>query len=112
MNTLTEYQRAYLRATPAAAKIWEAVERADGEPVSRAELASRTRLSDRTVRDIVSEMNVHGFPIVAVEHAPGGYKLGTEDECREAAAVLRAKAATLYERAHGLTPRARQEAMF
>jgi hypothetical protein len=93
-------------------KVWRAIEGRNGAPVSRQALCRWLDVPDRTLREIIRELNIQGFPVVAVEHAPGGYKLGTPEECRAAAATLRAKAASLFERAHGLEPRQTQEALW
>ena len=76
--------------------------RRDGEPVSRAELVSLTGLSDRTVRDIVSDMNARSIPAIFDDKPPGGCRLGTKADCKKAAAVLRAKSGTMDRRAQGL----------
>ena len=89
-------------------RVWAAIEARQGEPVSRAELCASLDVEDRTLREIIRELNIQGKPIVAVEHAPGGYKVGTPAECRAAAAILRAKATSLFERARGLEPKAAQ----
>ena len=93
-------------------RVWRAVEARGGEAISRQALCRWLDVPDRTLREIIRELNIQGFPVVAVEHAPGGYKLGTPSECRAAAATLRAKAASLFERARGLEPRAEQGTMF
>lgn len=95
-------QRDLAELHPAAEIIWEAVKACDGAPVSRTELEALTGLHDRLNREIIHDLNKAGFPIVSVEHAPGGYKVGDRDECEAAAAVLRAKARSMYERAAGL----------
>ena len=99
---LTREQRTYLDANPAAARIWAAIVRRDGEPASRAALCRWLRIPDRRLRDTISEPNELAFPIVPIERKPGGYKLGTREECDVAAAVLRAKSGTMDRRARGL----------
>lgn len=101
---LTQAQQKYLGDNPASRQIWEAVKRRDGEPVSRAELASLTGAHDRANREVIHEMvTEYSFPIGSVEHAPGGYKLlGTQEERDATADVLDAKANSLKARARGL----------
>ena len=101
---LTREQRMYLNRNPAAARIWEAILRRDGEPVSRAELEVLTGAHDRANREIIHEMVAdYSFPIGSLEHAPGGYRLLGNQEDRDAtAATLEAKADALRARARGL----------
>jgi chromosome segregation and condensation protein ScpB len=101
---LSREQKTYLDANPAAARIWAAVLRRDGEPVSRAEIELLTGAHDRANREIIHEMVAgYSFPIGSLEHAPGGYRLlGTQEDRDAAAAVLEAKADALWARARGL----------
>jgi hypothetical protein len=101
---LTREQKNYLDNNPAAARVWEAIRRRDGEPVSRAELELLTGAHDRANRELIHEMVAdYCFPIGSLERAPGGYRLlGTYAERDDAAAVLEAKADALRARARGL----------
>ncbi len=101
---LSREQQKYLDDNPAAARIWEAIRRRDGEPISRVELELLTGAHDRANRELIHEMvATYSFPIGSLEHAPGGYRLlDTQEERDAAAAVLDAKADALRARARGL----------
>lgn len=101
---LTRKQQLYLDTNPAASRIWDAILRRDGLPVSRAELELLTGAHDRANREIIHEMVAdYSFPIGSLEHAPGGYRLLGNQEDRDAAArTLEAKADALRVRARGL----------
>lgn len=43
-----------------------------------------------------------GYPVVAIEGSPGGYKLGSPEEVRVEARILRSKARAINHRADAL----------
>lgn len=87
--------------------------RSSNGPVSRRELAERTSLHDRVVRECVSHLVSDGRPIVT-DRKLGGYRMTTDPASIEREArTLRSHAARLMERANALEQgRAGQRELF
>ena len=88
--------------SPDETRVWVAIAARHGRAsaISAGELASRTGLSDRTVRKIVKTLiEDHGYPIASSPHPPAGYFVPAElPEILEALDSLKGRALSILVR--------------
>lgn len=80
-------------------KIIAAIPEGAEHPRAMREVARLVHLDTRTVRAIVHDLNVKGYPIGASRHQPAGYFWATSDD--ELALALRPPSQARHERSNG-----------